>query len=153
PALFFALSQYTGHAMFIGRYLLFATPPFFILLAWALSAFRTPLARVVILLSILGVCAAMQGLRTDFKRGPYEFRAPLAKIALLTEDVKTPVFFSSFLYESVYMDWKSGLSSTSYLFAPLSAYPVSNHVIPLPSQMTADAQQYVRDLFDSSQNY
>src|SRR5204862_6520780 len=51
PALFFALSQYTGHAMFIGRYLLFATPPFFLLLAWALSAFRTPLARVVILLS------------------------------------------------------------------------------------------------------
>jgi hypothetical protein len=53
------------------------------------------------------------------------------------------------LNESLFYDWRAGNQPTSYLFAPLVAYPIDNPLLPLPVAPTDGAKEYVGEMVDS----
>ncbi len=150
PACFWLLARLTHHNLFVARYLFFAVPAFYVLLSIPLSTLRQNSARLVMLVSIVGVAGIMGGLRTDFARGPNELRAPLNQIVRAAGSDRVPVFISSGLHESTSMNWRSGLAADSYLFAPLAVYRIPNPILPLPYQMTVYAEQYVDGIIRNS---
>src|SRR5260370_12316226 len=54
-----------------------------------------------------------------------------------------PVLVRSAVVQSAVLDWKSGPTPDSYLFAPLTAYPVPNEIIPVPFFVDGDAERYL----------
>ena len=57
-----------------------------------------------------------------------------------------PVLFQSSLVESNFLDWRSGNSVNSYLFAPFAAYPMKNRLVPLPFRISVEAEDYIAGL-------
>lgn len=143
PLVFELVSRHTAHRIFVDRYLLFAFPAAFVLLACFLLGLRRWWMR----LAAVG-CVAMFATNTNFVRkslqpGPEEWRAPIATVKKLSPSGDLPVFFRSGLVESTYKDWKAGPNDGNYLFAPLLAYPISNPIIPLPYELNEDAKRQV----------
>jgi Dolichyl-phosphate-mannose-protein mannosyltransferase len=150
PLVAFELTLWTTTQLFVHRYLSYAGPAFALLLAYAgYSALgpRTGLRWIMTLVAIVtaGNVIILPG---SFGVNAEEV-GPLMQ-AIRNESSKNggdaPVLFQSALVESNFQNWRAGDSPGSYLFTPFAAYPVKNKLVPLPSRMDADAQDYVDGL-------
>jgi hypothetical protein len=57
-----------------------------------------------------------------------------------------PVLLRSDYVESDYYDWRRGRFETTYLAAPLAAYPIPNRVFLLPRNYSAEVERHVEGL-------
>jgi hypothetical protein len=144
PLAFFAAARLTGSCIFATRYLLFASPAAFLLLAWAASGLKLR-ARMLVVVAIFGATTLSIGsLQQAFRPSATDWRAPLARLAHLAER-SDPVFIASPFNNANWRDWKAGNAPQSYLFAPLDMYPVYNPVIPLPYFVDSEAERYAAE--------
>jgi hypothetical protein len=137
PILIFVLARISSYMLFATRYLIYALPPFFVLLAWGVRQLTAERARITVVFAIaLSAALYVPQLRMN------EWRTPLASIASVAGE-NTPVLLRSGVVQSAVLDWKSEPQPDSYLFAALTAYPVPNEIIPVPFFVNRDAELYL----------
>ncbi len=142
PVLFFVAARVTTLPIFLPRYLLFAAPPFFMLLANGIRSVITARGRLLVLTAVLFGTVLHPAKLIETAGGPEDsWQAPLR--ALASESATTPVLMRSGFTESNFLDWRREPRNSTYLFAPLTAYPVKQRVVPLPFHLTRDAEAYV----------
>lgn len=150
PALFFALARSTHYDLFATRYLLYATPAFFVLLASALAWIRTVHHRVLALFAILGGTVLQPGnllqMVAGQPTGMEDWRASMEAVREYSGSAAPPVFVRSGLAESNRLPWREATRPDNYVLAPLAAYPVRNPVLPLPFDLTPEVELFVKDI-------
>ncbi len=139
PVVVFVVARMTGYAVFNTRYMIYALPPAFILMAWGIRQVGKEHARFALLLA-MGINGALYlpALRES------EWRTPL-ELVRQTAGEDTPLIVRSGFVESVNFDLTGEPRASSYLFAPLAAYPMRNEIIPAPFFMNATAEQTLKD--------
>jgi hypothetical protein len=147
PLSLFILARSTSFAMFATRYLIYALPPTFILLAWCISQARNRRA-VFALVTAVTVSAALY---VPHMQTPPEWRTPLAQ-AQAAAGPSAPLLIRSGFVESAALDWTSEPRPETHLFAPLIAYPVRNEVIPVPFFVNDDAERYLEKQIESREH-
>ena len=148
PIAFFAAARLTGTGIFATRYLLFASPAVFLLLAWAASGLKLR-ARMLVAVAIFGATTLSIGsLQQAYRPSATDWRAPLDRLAQVA-DHNDPVFIASPFNNANSRDWRAGNAGGSYLFAPLDIYPVYNQLLPLPYFVDAAAEQYASNIVRS----
>jgi hypothetical protein len=146
PTLFMVVSKATPMRIFMTRYLAFSFPAQALLFAYlGYRLFGASGARAWALVAVV-LFAGNPILAMRATHGKDEF---LPVMRLIRAKAEVPVFFPSLLNESVFYDWRAGNQPTSYLFAPLVAYPIDNPLLPLPAKATDDAKAYVGEMVDS----
>lgn len=150
PVLLFALSLAVSGNFFFDRYFGYALLGQALVLAYAgWSVFESEAARVWVLLAAILSTASPLAMAAGFHSGQEDL-APMLNI-IRTESSRgnlPPVFFSSPLPESNFLNWKAGVAKT-YLYAPFVAYPIPNRVLPLPYLPAEDAKQYISNTIES----
>lgn len=137
PVIVFAIARVTGYTLFTQRYLIYALLPAFVLIAWALRHVNNERARFAVLAAL-----SLNAFVYVFTLGEPDWRTPLeAAQKLVSPD--TPLLLQSGFVESANLDLSGEPKSSSYLFAPLSAYPVPNQVIPVPYALTPTSERLV----------
>ena len=152
PVLLFALSLAVSGNFFFDRYFAYALLGQALVLAYAgWSVFQSQAARVWVLLAAFLSTASPLAMAAGFHSGQADL-APMLNIirAESSRGNLPPVFFSSPLPESNFLNWKAGVAKT-YLYAPFVAYPIPNRFLPLPYLPANDAKQYVSDAIESPQ--
>lgn len=137
PVLLFALARTSSYMLFATRYLVWALPPFFILLAWCIRQVGPERARFALVTAI----AASAALYLPHMR-MNEWRTPV-EIVRSVAGTETPVLVRSGVVQSAALDWKSEPRPDSYLFAPLTAYPLTTPIIPVPFFVDAASARYL----------
>ncbi len=137
PVCMFVAGWATSTVLFSTRYLIYALPPVFILVAWAIRQVENGGARFALVLAI----ALNSALYVPFMRQG-EWRTPL-QAAQDAVDADTPLLLESGFVESARFDLRGEPKRSSYLFAPLLAYPIRNAVIPVPFFMDRAAEQNI----------
>ena len=137
PILLFVLARTSSYMLFATRYLVWALPPFFIVLAWCIGQVGPERARFA-LVSAIAASAALYvpQMRMNEWRTPVEIVRSIA-------GAETPVLVRSGVVQSAALDWKSEPRPDSYLFAPLTAYPLVNPILPVPFFVNAAAARYL----------
>lgn len=138
PVVFFVIARTGSYAIFATRFLIYALPPFFILLAWCMRQIGNQRARFVLVFAI----ALSAALYVPQMAVTHEWRTPLAAAGNVA-GIDTPILLRSGFVESAIFDWKSEPNPATHLFAPLVAYPVRNEIIPIPFFTDAPAEQYL----------
>ena len=144
PLSLFILARSASFAMFATRYVIYALPPAFILLAWCISQVRNQRA-VFALAAAIAVSAALY---VPHMQTPPEWRTPIAE-AQAAAGPSAPLLIRSGFVESAVLDWRSEPRPDTHLFAPLIAYPVRNEVIPVPFFVNDDAERYLEKQIES----
>jgi hypothetical protein len=145
PLVFCLASQATSMRIFVPRYLAFSLPGQSLLLAFLVCrVLGSARARLCAFAAVL-LFAANPALSVRARTGAQEL---LPVMRIIRSQPEAPVFFPSLLQESLSYDWRSGNQPSSYLFAPLVAYPVSNTVLPLPVKPTDEAREFASQAID-----
>ena len=139
PAIVFTTARITGYVIFTQRYLIYALLPCFVFIAWALRQVNNEPARLAVLLGL-----SLNAFVYIFTLRQPEWRTPLEAAATMAGP-ETPLLVQSGFAESFGIDLRGEPKNSSYLFAPLTAYPVPNRVIPVPINLTADSRRLVID--------
>jgi len=137
PVIVFTTARVTGYGLFIQRYLIYALLPCFILIAWALRQVTNERARFAVLVAL-----SLNAFVYVFTVGEYDWRTPLAAVGKMVSP-DTPMLIQSGFAESTGIDLRGEPKASSYLFAPLAAYPVRNQVIPVPYSLTPASERLV----------
>jgi len=143
PIVFFAANRLTGLSVFATRYLLFTLPAVLLAIAWLISGVRNPAHRNFLLVAIFMATALHpSSLLTAFRPSPSSWREPLTFVARHAAP-PAPVFITSGLADSSWLNWKTENPRTSPLYSPMSAYPVPNRAIGLPYQFGPQVQEFI----------
>jgi hypothetical protein len=145
PVAFFLASRLTAHCVFATRFQLFAFPGFILAVVWAIHGLERREWRFLVLLAIFAGTVLHPGnLLAGIRDSPASWREPLRMIAA-QPDGRAPVFVTSGFVESGGLRWTEADPTTSWLFAPLTAYPIRNPLIPLPFQFDDHVPNFLRD--------
>lgn len=134
----FLISYFTSAKVFVPRYVLSAAPGFALTFAWILRGFRPAVSRVVVLCILL---LASVGKFSHPVHGD-ELRRALSQVRALMHEREMPLMIASGYLESMDPARSGDLTPDSYLFSPLSMYPVMGNVIPIPASVNAYSEQY-----------
>jgi hypothetical protein len=135
PVVVFTGVRMTGYALFSTRYMIYALLPAFILVAWAIRQAGNQRARFALVAGVaVNAALYLPALRES------EWRTPLETVRQMQN---TPVLLRSGFVESGNMDLTGEPKPSSYLFAPLTAYPVANEIIPVPFFMNPEAERTI----------
>ena len=137
PVILFVAARSTSYLFFSTRYLLYVGPPCFILAAWAMTAVRNERAKLALAVAIALNAALVVPWMTQG-----DWRTTLAVSQQIT-DADTPLLVTSGCADSAGADLRDEPKSSSFLFAPLLAYPVRNPIVPLPFYLDAQAAAQV----------
>ena len=144
PTIFFLVSRFTSKTLFTSRYLLFTLPAMVLIIAWAVSGIGNLQARTICMLAIFAASVLHPAmLLSAFRESPRSWREPLGLLA--RTPANAPVFAASGFAHAVFGDWKTEDPEPSPLFAPLTAYPIGNPVIPLPYQFFPDVEHFIEE--------
>jgi hypothetical protein len=137
PVIVFTTARITGYGLFIQRYMIYALLPCFVLIAWALRQVTNERARFAVLVAL-----SLNAFVYVFTVGEYDWRTPLEAAGKMVSP-DTPMLIQSGFAESTGIDLRGEPKASSYLFAPLAAYPVRNQVIPVPYFLTPASERLV----------
>jgi len=140
PAVMFLIDRTSSLATFTTRYLIYALPPCFMLLAWCIGHLRNEAARFVLVLSV-ALNSAMY-VRNIGANTP-EWRTPL-QVAEELGGAATPIILPSAHADAVGLDWPTEPNSAHHYYAQLAAYPIPNKIIPAPFFMDAGAERFLK---------
>ena len=154
PMIFFVAARVTGQSVFASRYLLFTLPAAVLVIVWIISGFERPEWRFLILLAIFAGTVLHPGsLMLAFRESASSWREPLRWIATRSR-ADAPVFMTSGVVDSSWLDWKTQDPRSSGLYAPLTAYPIPNRAIGLPFLFGEPVQEFMRQTdFSTSRNF
>lgn len=139
PIVVFATARVTGLALFTQRYLIYGLLPAFILIAWAIRQVNNERARFALLVAL-----SLNAFVYVFTLGEPDWRTPLtAARKVISPEI--PLLIQSGFIESADSDLRGEPKASSYLFAPLAAYPVQNPVIPVPYTLTPVSERLVTE--------
>jgi hypothetical protein len=147
PLTLYGVSAVTSSQILATRYFLSAIPALALLAGWAIRAVRPAPARQVVALlvaalSILAYARLQHGLW--FEDGVAEdWRGAAAAERTLVTDPHTPVLVQAGFIESTHIGWLKNPEKRRYLLSPLSIYPMTGHVIPLPYRLNRSAENYL----------
>jgi hypothetical protein len=142
PTLFFLVSRITPNTLFTSRYLLFTLPAIVLVIAWAVCGIANVRARTIFMLAIFAANVLHPGMLVSaFRESPASWREPLAVLA--QKPSNAPVFVTSGFAHAVYGNWQTEDAKSSPFFAPLTAYPIANPVIPLPYQFFPEIERFI----------
>ena len=145
PVIFFLAARLTGQSIFASRYLLFTLPACVLFIVWIISGFERPEWRFLILLAIFAGTVLHPGsLMVAFRESASSWREPLRWIADRPGGDVAPVFVTSGVVDSSWLDWKTQDARSSALYAPLTAYPIPNRAIGLPYLFGEPVQEFIR---------
>ena len=146
PVTFFLAARLTGQSIFASRYLLFTLPAFVLFIVWIIAGFERLEWRFLILLAIFAGTVLHPGsLMLAFKGSASSWREPLRVVESLSQGQRPPVFVTSGVVDSSWLNWRIQDPSTSGLYAPLTAYPIPNRVIGLPFLFGEPVQEFIRE--------
>lgn len=149
PLLFFCVTIVFNTPVFGPRYVAYAVPAQCLLLTAAGTSFFGALrARTWSIVAVLiSTANPIYLITTGIAR---EALQPIMKV-IQAESGKTlpPVFFRSRFTEADCYNWRNEDLKDSYLYAPFTAYPISNRVFPLPFHLNGDARRYVDEALSS----
>jgi hypothetical protein len=150
PLLFFGVASATSAQVFVDRYLSCSGLALALLLTYAgYSMFGARTGAIWALIVVLLTSANVLRLTGESRPSDHELRPFMQVISKESADsgpALPPVMFQSSLVESNFYDWRSGdHSPQGYLFAPFSAYPMKNRLVPLPFQTTSEVEAYIAD--------
>lgn len=137
PTLIFAAARVTGYPLFTQRYLIYGLLPAFVFIAWALRQVNNERARFAVLVAL-----SLNAFLYVFTVGEPDWRTPLEAVRKVVSS-DTPLLVQSGFAQSTNIDLRGEPNDSSYLFAPLTAYPVQNQVIPVPYAFTAGSERSV----------
>ena len=145
PVIVFTTARVTGYTLFTQRYLIYALLPCFILIAWALRQVQNQRARFAVLCGL-----SLNAFVYVFTLGGPDWRIPLeAAERMVSSD--TPLLIQCGFAESTQIDLRGEPKATSYLFAPLTVYPVRNQVmIPVPFALTPATERLVTEAVEQN---
>ena len=144
PVIFFLVARSTGQSVFASRYLLFTLPAFVLFIVWIISGFERQEWRFLILLAIFAGTVLHPGsLMLAFRESASSWREPLHWVAAGSGGDAPPVFVTSGVVDSSWLDWKTQDPSSSGLYAPLTAYPIPNRAIGLPYLFGEPVQEFI----------
>jgi hypothetical protein len=150
PVVSFALSYVTPVNSFLPRYVAFSAPATVLLMTYfAHGLFPGSKARVWAVAVILLSTANPAAIRSSWRTGGQEIAPAVRIVRSVDPENPPPVVFSSVLLESNYYDWRRGAAPDIYLYAPLTAYPLKNRLIPMPYRFDEDAKTYISGLIDN----
>lgn len=142
PLVLFAGTHLTGIALFSTRYLIYALLPFFVILALMLRQIGNERARLAVVAGfVLNVAMYLPRIQLT------EWRAPLA-VAREMAGAEAPIIVRSGFTDSSLHDLSGEPKASSFLFAPLAAYPIPNPVIPAPYFMDPAAERLILSAID-----
>ena len=145
PVIFFLAARLTGQSVFASRYLLFTLPAPVLFIVWIICGFQRQEWRFLILLAIFAGTVLHPGsLMLAFRESASSWREPLRWIAASPGGEPPPVFVTSGVADSSWLNWKIQDPSTSGLYAPLTAYPIPNRAIGLPFLFGEPVQEFIR---------
>jgi hypothetical protein len=151
PVIFFLVARLTGQSVFASRYLLFTLPAPVLFIVWVVCGFERQEWRFLILLAIFAGTVLHPGsLLLAFRESASSWREPLRLIAARSGEEAPPVFVTSGIADSSWLNWKIQDPSTSGLYAPLTAYPIPNRAIGLPFLFGEPVQDFIRQTDFSS---
>lgn len=140
PLVLFVVDRTTSLAIFTTRYLIYALPPCFILMAWFVSQVRKEPARFILGLAVvLNATLYIRGVGADTP----EWRTPL-RVAQQIAGAGTPIVLRSAHADAIGLDWKTEPNPATHYFAQLAPYPSQNDIIPAPFFMDAAADRYLK---------
>jgi hypothetical protein len=150
PILLFGVASVTPAQVFVDRYLSYSGLALALLLTYAgYSMFGARTGAIWALIVVLLTSANALRLTGERRPGDHELGPFMRVIREESADsglALPPVMFQSSLVESNFYDWRSGdHSPQSYLFAPFSAYPMKNRLVPLPFETTSEVETYIAD--------
>lgn len=144
PVIFFLVARLTGQSVFASRYLLFTLPAFVLFIVWIVCGFERQEWRFLILLAIFAGTVLHPGsLLLAFRESASSWREPLRWVAARSAGEAPPVFVTSGVVDSSWLNWKTQDPSSSGLYAPLTAYPIPNRAIGLPFLFGEPVQEFI----------
>ncbi len=145
PLIFFLVARLTGQSVFSSRYLLFTLPAFVLFIVWMISGFERQEWRFLILLAIFAGTVLHPGsLMLAFRESAASWREPLRWVAARSGREAPPVFVTSGVADSSWLNWKIQDPISSGLYAALTAYPIPNRAIGLPFLFGEPVQEFIR---------
>ncbi len=138
-AILYLVSTYTSTHVFIDRYCLVAAPG--IALCWGLllSRINSRVCQFVFCFALVAWSARVQ---FDAPTHGHSWKQAVEAANAANANVSAPVLVCSDLVEADYRPIPSDISST-WLYAPLSYYPLHSTVIPLPRSMNPAAEKQI----------
>lgn len=145
PLVCFGVSTLTAMHIFVPRYYSLVAPAQALALGYTgYAMFGAERASGWALLAVLSSVATPLGWFTAWRQGGQELRPVIQIIRSESAGAVMPgVFYRSELPESDFYEWRSGLSAESYLYAPFVAYPIRNHLLPLPYTLSPNVKLYI----------
>ncbi len=145
PVIFFLVTRLTGQSIFASRYFLFTLPASVLWIVWIISGFERQEWRFLILLAIFAGTVLHPGsLMLVFKESTSSWREPLRWVAARSGEEAPPVFLTSGVADSSWLNWETQDPRTSALYSPLTAYPIPNPSIGLPFVFGEPVQAFIR---------
>jgi len=149
PLLLLAASHLTHRTLFLDRYFVHTVAAQALIVALLFRGFpATP--RTLVLMACLFTTPILYGIRTwSQAETVVSWRPPFRAIRRLDPPGAAPVFVQSGHPPSNAADWQHGIERRMFFYSQVVAYPVPNHVYPLPYDLDAAMQSYVARLADT----
>jgi len=149
PLLLFALSHLRHQTVYIERYFLHTIAAQALIVAMLFRGVPRAVGALA-LAACLFTPPILYGARTWSQTDTViSWRPPFRAIRALDPAGTAPVFLQSSHPPSNAMDWQRGIEQRLFLYSPVFAYPVPNHVYPLPYAPDASMERFVRRVADT----
>lgn len=148
PLLLLVASHLTHRTLFLDRYFVHTVAAQALIVAVLFRGLPTAPSTLV-LMACLFTTPVLYGVRTWSQPDQIaSWRPPFRAIRQLDPRGAAPVFVSSGHPPSNAADWQHGIERRLFFYSQVVAYPVPNHVYPLPYDVDAAMQAYVATLAD-----
>jgi 4-amino-4-deoxy-L-arabinose transferase-like glycosyltransferase len=132
--LFFAISRFTSTSIFVPRYMIASQVGLALLAGWTIGRIQPPLARHIVTASII-LCSIGAFGKVGLvwpSHFDQDWRGAMAAVRRISADKQAPVVVQSGFVEAPALNIDGNGNVPSYLMAPLSLYPVTRPIVPLP---------------------
>ena len=143
PLIFFVGSHVIRQAVLADRYYLYTVAAQALIVAFLFRGFQPTLARTALLACFVPI-AIMWGIQDGaVPDGPASWRRPLMAVRALDPAASAPVFVQAGHPLANSIDWQHAVEQRSFVYSQLDAYPLANHVYPMPYALDDAAKAYV----------
>ena len=149
PSLLYLISYVSPTSVLLPRYFSVALPGLALSVAWVFSSFGPPLARTILVMTLVaGAILDRGGSPRKVRHANEDWREAMAVVKQQTDAVSMPVLVRSDFIESADPAIFTDPDQAEFLLAPQLAYPVGGIVIPLPIHAERESFQRLDSIVD-----
>jgi hypothetical protein len=143
----FVVSIFTPAKVFVGRYVLSASPALALIAGAAIKGFEPSQARVLVVAVVTMLSLGTStGWRVWPLHGDQDWRGAMATVRSVASDNQFPVVISSGYIEAAVPANFSQLTPTSRLLSPLSMYPAAGRIMAVPDLLDENTSPFIEQL-------